>query len=112
MAIWGYARVSTDEQTTALQLDALIAAGVPRENLVEEQISGAAKDRPKFAALLSRLQPGDTLMVWKICRLGRDTLAALQTGRPPGCIHTRVLGHFADPGDDAAPDCIRRYPRP
>jgi DNA invertase Pin-like site-specific DNA recombinase len=81
MAIWGYARVSTDEQNTALQVDALISAGVPKENLIEEQISGSAKDRPKFAALLARLQPGDTLMVWKICRLGRDTLAALQTAR-------------------------------
>jgi DNA invertase Pin-like site-specific DNA recombinase len=81
MAIWGYARVSTDDQNTALQVDALISAGVPKENLLEEQISGAAKDRPKFAALLARLQPGDTLMVWKICRLGRDTLAALQTAK-------------------------------
>lgn len=79
MATWGYARVSTDDQTTALQVDALIAAGVPKANLAEEYISGSAKDRPKFAALLARLQPGDTLMVWKICRLGRNTLAALQT---------------------------------
>jgi DNA invertase Pin-like site-specific DNA recombinase len=79
MAIYGYARVSTDDQNTALQVDALIAAGVPKENLIEEHISGAAKDRPKFARLLARLRPGDTLMVWKICRLGRNTLAALQT---------------------------------
>jgi DNA invertase Pin-like site-specific DNA recombinase len=81
LAIWGYARVSTNDQNTALQVDALISAGVPKENLIEEQISGAAKDRPKFATLLARLQPGDTLMVWKICRLGRDTLAALQTAK-------------------------------
>jgi DNA invertase Pin-like site-specific DNA recombinase len=64
---------------------------VPRENLVEEQISGAAKDRPKFAALLSRLQPGDTLMVWKICRLGRDTLAALQTARELDARGVRIV---------------------
>jgi DNA invertase Pin-like site-specific DNA recombinase len=91
MAIWGYARISTDDQTTALQIDALVAAGVPPANLVEEQISGAAKDRPKFATLLSRLQLGDTLMVWKICRLGRDTLAALQTARELDARGVRIV---------------------
>lgn len=77
--IYGYARVSTDEQTTALQVDALKAAGVPRENLVEECISGAAPHRPLFTELLDQLQPGDTLMVWKVDRLGRSTVDALQT---------------------------------
>jgi DNA invertase Pin-like site-specific DNA recombinase len=91
MAVWGYARVSTDDQNTAPQVDALIAAGVPRETLVEEYISGAAKDRPKFVALLLRLQSGDTLMVWKICRLGRNTLAALQTAEEMNARGVRIV---------------------
>ncbi len=76
---WGYARVSTDDQTTALQVDALKAAGVPAGNIIEEKVSGAAKARPAFQALLSRLEPGDELVVWKVDRLGRNTLDALQT---------------------------------
>ena len=76
---WGYARVSTDDQTTALQVDVLKAAGVPAENIVEERVSGAAKVRPAFHRLLARLEPGDELVVWKVDRLGRNTLDALQT---------------------------------
>jgi putative DNA-invertase from lambdoid prophage Rac len=76
---WGYARVSTDDQATALQVDALKAAGVPAENIIEEKVSGAAKVRPAFQALLGRLEPGDELVVWKVDRLGRNTLDALQT---------------------------------
>ncbi|HJS87541.1 MAG TPA: recombinase family protein [Acetobacteraceae bacterium] len=76
---WGYARVSTDDQATALQVDALKAAGVPEGNIVEERISGAAKVRPAFHKLLGRLEPGDELVVWKVDRLGRNTLDALQT---------------------------------
>jgi putative DNA-invertase from lambdoid prophage Rac len=91
VATWGYARVSTDEQTTALQVDALLAAGVPRENLVEECISGAAKVRPKFDALLARLQRDDTLVIWKICRLGRNTLAALQTAEELNARGVRIV---------------------
>jgi len=76
---WGYARVSTDDQTTALQVGALKAAGVPAENIIEEKVSGAAKVRPAFHRLLARLEPGDELAVWKVDRLGRNTLDALQT---------------------------------
>src|SRR5215472_11404966 len=47
--IWGYARVSTSEQNPALQIDALVTAGVPREQIVVERISGAAKVRPDDA---------------------------------------------------------------
>jgi len=75
---WGYARVSTDDQTTALQVDALQAAGVLAENIIEETVSGAAQVRPAFHKLLGRLEPGDELVVWKVDRLGRNTLDALQ----------------------------------
>lgn len=62
-------------------MDALIDAGVPRENIVEEQISGAAAHRPLFEQLIERLQPGDTLKVWKVDRLGRSTIDALMTAK-------------------------------
>ena len=77
--IWGYARVSTSEQNPALQIDALVTAGVPREQIVVERISGATKVRPLFAGLIEQLRDGDTLMVWKVDRLGRSTIDALQT---------------------------------
>ncbi len=60
-AVWGYARVSREDQQLALQLDALEAAGVPLANIVQEKESGA-RQRPAFDALLKKLQPGDSLV--------------------------------------------------
>ncbi len=79
-SVWGYARVSREDQQLALQLDALEAAGVPRANIVEEKGSGA-RQRAGFEALLGRLRPGDSLVAWKVDRLGRDALAALVVAR-------------------------------
>jgi DNA invertase Pin-like site-specific DNA recombinase len=75
---WGYARVSREEQELALQIDALLKAGVAPENLVEEKASGARDDRVKFQALIAKLQPGDTLVAWKLDRLGRSTLRIME----------------------------------
>lgn len=67
----GYARVSTDDQSLDLQLDALRAAGC--EKVYEEKVSGAAKDRPQLAKLVDEiLRVGDTLTVWRLDRLGRS----------------------------------------
>jgi DNA invertase Pin-like site-specific DNA recombinase len=66
----GYARVSTLDQTPALQLDALKAAECDR--IIEEYGSGS-KTNPRLARLLVRLHAGDTLVVWKLDRLGRST---------------------------------------
>jgi len=65
----GYARVSTDEQKLDLQLEALQQAGCSR--VFSDQISGAASDRPGLADALSHVRDGDTLVVWKLDRLGR-----------------------------------------
>ena len=78
---WGYARVSTLDQNPALQVDALTAAGVPAAHIVVEHVSGAAKIRPAFDRLVAGLEAGDTLTVWKVDRLGRSTLAALETAQ-------------------------------
>lgn len=59
-------------QTTDLQRDALLAAGVDPEQLYEDQASGKQDDRPQLAACLKALRSGDTLIVWKLDRLGRD----------------------------------------
>jgi putative DNA-invertase from lambdoid prophage Rac len=71
---WGYARVSTDDQTTEPQILLLMQAGVPRERIVEEVISGAVLSsiRPRLAGLLWALRSGDTLAVARLDRIGRD----------------------------------------
>src|SRR4029450_4183129 len=66
----GYARVSTTDQQPQLQVDALERAGCYRG--FTETASGAHTDRPTLAQLLDQLRPGDTLVVWKLDRLGRS----------------------------------------
>ena len=66
----GYARVSTDAQTTALQRDALNGVGCNR--IFEDKESGARRSRPQLDKALVDLRRGDTLVVWKLDRLGRS----------------------------------------
>ena len=73
--IFGYARVSKKEQNISLQTDALKEYNV--DVILEEKIS-AAKKRPEFEKLLSKLKAGDTLIVWKLDRLGRTTNQLMQ----------------------------------
>ena len=68
----GYARVSTTDQELDLQIDALLAHGVEKRNLYCDKISGAKEDRPGLAACNEALQRGDTLVVWRLDRLGRS----------------------------------------
>jgi DNA invertase Pin-like site-specific DNA recombinase len=70
----GYMRVSSDSdrQTTALQRDALIAAGIDERHLFEDKASGARDDRPGLKRCLEYVKVGDTLVVWKLDRLGRS----------------------------------------
>lgn len=71
----GYARVSTDDQTTAAQLHALQASGC--ERIFQEQASGAGK-RPELARALDALTAGMALVVWRFDRLGRSLPDLLQ----------------------------------
>ncbi|KZL11699.1 DNA-invertase hin [Pseudovibrio sp. Ad26] len=70
----GYARVSKSDgsQLLDLQRDALVGAGVEVERIYEDKASGRRDDRPGLTSCLKALQPGNTLVVWKLDRLGRD----------------------------------------
>ena len=73
----GYTRVSTVAQTLDQQNGALEAAGVTK--MFSDTMSGARDDRPGLAALLDYVRPGDTVVVWKLDRLGRNMIHILQT---------------------------------
>jgi DNA invertase Pin-like site-specific DNA recombinase len=66
----GYARVSTDDQNLALQRDALVRAGC--EKIYTDQQSGASTDRLGLTGVLEMARSGDTLVVWRLDRLGRS----------------------------------------
>jgi DNA invertase Pin-like site-specific DNA recombinase len=70
----GYIRVSKSDgtQTLAPQRDAMLAAGVEPGRIYQDLASGRRDDRPGLAACLKALQPGNTLVLWKLDRLGRD----------------------------------------
>ncbi len=78
MSLIGYARISTAEQSLALQLDALAAAGTTRV-FEDRGVSGAKAERPGLTEALRYLREGDTLVVWKLDRLGRSMTHLLQT---------------------------------
>ena len=115
--LMGYMRVSSDNdrQTTDLQRDALLAAGVDPRHLFEDKASGARDDRPGLQQARAYIRPGDCLVVWKLDRLGRSlshllhivtTLQAqgvafrsltehMDTTTPQGALLFSVLGALA-----------------
>lgn len=68
----GYARVSTQDQSLDLQLDALRKAGVKEDNLHVEKVSAASKNRPALDLAIKDLREGDTLLVWRLDRFARS----------------------------------------
>jgi DNA invertase Pin-like site-specific DNA recombinase len=112
----GYARVSTNEQNLDLQRDALRKAGVRSKNLFTDKITGTKAERPGLEQTLSHLREGDTLVVWRLDRLGRslkhliETVTALQgqgvafqsitenidTSTAPGQLVFHIFGALAE----------------
>lgn len=68
----GYARVSTEDQSLALQTDALARAGVLSDNLHIEKVSGSSQKRPALEFAIKDLREGDVLVVWRLDRLARN----------------------------------------
>lgn len=75
----GYARVSTEDQKLDLQTDALAREGVPASRIYSDKASGGpGVSRPGFAAAMKACRAGDTLVVWKLDRLGRSLIEVLE----------------------------------
>lgn len=91
MAQIGYARVSTADQDPAMQVTALKEAGA--ERVFEEHASGAKTERPQLSACLDYLREGDTLVVWKLDRLGRSLahLLAVVNGLHDRGVHFKSI---------------------
>jgi DNA invertase Pin-like site-specific DNA recombinase len=68
----GYARVSTDDQDLSLQMDSLVSLGVNQVDIFTDKVLGAKTKRPGLDACLAHLEQGDTLVVWRLDRLGRS----------------------------------------
>jgi hypothetical protein len=109
----GYARVSTTDQHPQLQVDALNAAGCYR--VFVETASGGRTDRPILVQVLDQLRPGDTLVVWKLDRLGRSLrhLVDTITGLADRGIGFRSLQEAIDtttPAASSSSTCSRPWP--
>lgn len=110
----GYARVSTDDQDSAVQVAALKTAGC--ERIYREKASGGRWDRPELHRLLDQLRKGDVLVVWKLDRLSRSLrdvftimerlgdsgagfrslTEAIDTTTPAGRMMMQMVGAFAE----------------
>jgi hypothetical protein len=105
MRLLGYTRVSTAGQHAQLQLDALITAGVQRRDVFADVTSGSksAVDRPGMKKLLDYAEEGDTVVVWRIDRLGRsliDVLNSVNLLRDQG-VKVRSISDSIDPETSA-----------
>lgn len=94
----GYVRVSTNDQNTDLQRNALISAGC--EQIFEDKISGKSTDRPGLKKAMKVLRDGDSLVVWKLDRLGRSVrhlIGLIEELKGKG-VHFRSLTDSIDTG--------------
>jgi DNA invertase Pin-like site-specific DNA recombinase len=88
MALLGYARVSTSRQKLDAQIDELVKAGVDPRHIYTDKRSGAREDRPGLDALLRYAREGDTVIVWRLDRLGRSLSHVVRTA---GELHARGI---------------------
>src|SRR5580704_13340161 len=100
---YGYARISTEDQNAAMQHTALKRAGC--KTLFADELSGAITKRPALLRCMKRLERGDTLIVWKLDRLGRSLrdrgvkfrslTEAIDTETPTGRVMWQMIGMMA-----------------
>ncbi|MEV4178942.1 recombinase family protein [Nonomuraea sp. NPDC049709] len=96
--LFGYARVSTASQNPDHQIDALLRAGVERDNVYLDRASGAKASRPQFDIVLRMLRSGDTLKVTRLDRLSRSVLHLVTLGAE---LRMRGIGlHVIEQGID------------
>ncbi len=72
--VFGYARVSTNEQNLDLQIDAFLKEGIDIKNIYTDKVSSAREDRKSLSKLLKYVREGDTIVVWKLDRLARSLI--------------------------------------
>jgi DNA invertase Pin-like site-specific DNA recombinase len=72
--IFGYARISTQDQNFDLQIDALLKQGVDIKNIFKDTASGVREERKGLDTVLSKLRKGDTLVIWKLDRIARSVI--------------------------------------
>lgn len=72
--VFGYARVSTAEQSLDLQLDALLKEGIEQKNIYTDKVSSTKEERKSLSKLLDYVREGDTIVVWKLDRLARSLI--------------------------------------
>lgn len=105
MRLLGYTRVSTTGQDDRLQLDALLGAGVQKRDVFTDVTSGtrAGVDRPGMAKLLAYAEAGDTVVVWRVDRLGRSLMDVLNTVTllRERDVHLRSISDAIDPSTSA-----------
>ncbi len=78
MRLFGYARVSTSQQSLELQVKALKAAGVAPSRIFSDKVTGSTTDRPGLQTLQVKVEEHDVILVTKLDRLGRDTADMIQ----------------------------------
>ncbi len=78
MRLFGYARVSTSQQSLDIQIRALKDAGVKANRIFTDKASGSSVDRPGLDLLRMKVEEGDVILVKKLDRLGRDTADMIQ----------------------------------
>lgn len=96
--LFGYERVSTEDQNLELQTNALTSAGVDPDLIFTDKMSGATMNRPGFKKMMRAVRPGDCIVVWKLDRLGRSMIGLIdtvETFKNAG-IHFRILTHNID----------------
>ena len=96
MRLFGYARVSTSQQSLEIQIQALKNAGVKESRIFSDKLTGSNIDRAGLNSLLTKVEEGDTILITKLDRLGRNTADMINLIQQVDLM--KVGLHFLDDG--------------